>query len=263
MRAFRLIAVMIRASLQEELAYRANAWISLLHSLLNLATGVLGMVVLFGQVDTLRGWDYFSALALLGIYLVIGALRGLFIGPSLESLAGLGQEIMTGNFDFTLLRPVDTQFLITFRKWRLLALLDLGLGVGVIGAALAGSPRVLTAAQLPVFLLTLAAAVVILYAVLLAFTALVFRSPGLLFTWVFDALYQLARYPVSIYPGWLRFLLTWIIPVGLMTTLPAQALTGQANLAWAAGSVLFAAALLLGASWLFRRGLRFYASASS
>ena len=35
-------------------AYRANFWISLLHSLLNLATGVLGVVVLFGQVSPSR-----------------------------------------------------------------------------------------------------------------------------------------------------------------------------------------------------------------
>ncbi|NMC78889.1 MAG: hypothetical protein GYA59_05985, partial [Chloroflexi bacterium] len=111
----------MRTSAQQELAYRANFWISLLHALLNLGVGVLGMQVLFNQVKSVRGWDYPSALALLGVYLVISALRGLFIGPGLEALAGMGQEILSGQFDFALLRPVNTQFLVTFRYWHLFA----------------------------------------------------------------------------------------------------------------------------------------------
>jgi hypothetical protein len=56
--------------------------------------------------------------------------------------------------------------------------------------------------------------VTILYAILLAFTGLVFWSPGFLFTWVFDGVFQMARYPVGLYPGWLRLALTWVVPVG-------------------------------------------------
>jgi len=48
------------------------------------------------------------------------------------------------------------------------------------------------------FLVALLAAVTILYAVLLAFTALVFWSPGVLFTWVFDGVFQMARYPLGL-----------------------------------------------------------------
>ena len=71
------------------------------------------------------------------------------------------------------------------------------------------------------------ASVAVLYAILLIFTALVFWGPGLLFTWVFDAIFQLARYPIGVYPGWLQLALTWIIPVAVLTTIPAQALTGE------------------------------------
>jgi ABC-2 type transport system permease protein len=96
----------------------------------------------------------------------------------------------------------------------------------------------------------------------LIFTALVFWGPGMLFTWVFDAIFQLARYPLGVYPGWLQFVLTWIIPVAVLTTIPAQALTGEvAPGALLAGTVL-ATLLLTGASVLFRVGLRRYKSAS-
>jgi ABC-2 type transport system permease protein len=262
MRHLRLIGRFARASAQEELAYRANFWISLLHSLLNLGTGVLGVVVLFGQVQTIQGWDLASALALLGVYLTVGALRGLFLGPSLDSMAGMDGEVWTGTFDFTLLRPTDTQFLASFRRWHPFALVDLALGLGVLGVALVQLQQSLAWTHLVTFFLALAAALAILYAVLLAFCALVFWSPAL-FTWIFDSLFQMARYPVGLYPGWLRLVLTWVVPVGIITTVPAQALSGDLSLAMLVGSLLLALGLLAGASALFRLGLRRYASASS
>jgi len=263
MRYLRLIKLFASASAQNELAYQANFWISLLHSLLNTGTGVLGLVVLFGQIDRVHGWDFPSTLALLGVYLTLSAIRGLFIGPSLDRLAGMDGEVWSGRFDFTLLRPVDGQFLASFRYWQPLALLDLVLGLGVLGLAISRLGGSLSLANMLAFCLALGAALAILYAILLAFTALVFWSPGFLFTWVFDALFQMARYPVGLYPGWLRLALTWIVPVGLMTTVPAQALTGALSAPVLLGSLGLAACLLLGASALFRLGLRRYASASS
>jgi ABC-2 type transport system permease protein len=263
MRYLRLVGCFVRASAQAEMAYHVNFFISLLHSSLNLGTGVSGLVVLFDQVETVRGWDFPATLALLGVYLTLSALRGLFIGPSLDALAGLGGEVWSGQFDFTLLRPADVQFQASFRHWRPLALVDLVLGLGVLGLAVVQLGRALTLVRLVAFLIALGAGVTVLYAILLAFTALVFWSPGFLFTWVFNGVFQMARYPMGLYPGWLRLTLTWVVPVGIMTTVPAQALTGGLSAGMLVGGMALATALLIGASALFRFGLRRYASASS
>lgn len=264
MRYLRLIGQFVRASAQQDLAYRANFFISLLHSLLNLGVGVAGVLVLpWSQVGAINGWDRRGMLALLGVYLIVAALRGLFLGPSLDALAGMDGEVWSGRLDFTLLRPVNTQFLASFRHWRLFTFTDLVLGLGVLGVALAQPGAPLTAGRLVAFAVTLVAGLTILYALLLAFTALIFWSPGFLFTWLFDGIFQMARYPVGVYPGWLRLVLTWVVPVGLMTALPAQALTGDLAPALLIGSAGLAVALLLTASFCFRAGLRRYASASS
>lgn len=253
----------MRVSIQAELAYRANFFISLLDSMLNLGTGVLGLVVLFSQVGALHGWDFSSTLALLGTYLVLGALRDIFIGPSLDALAGLDGEVWTGRLDFTLLRPVNAQFLASFHQWRLLPVVDLLLGAGVLGVAISRMGQALTPWHMITFLVALCAGLVVLYAFLLAFSGLVFWSAGFLFTWVFDGLFQLARYPVGLYPGWTRFMLTWIIPVGIMTTIPAQALSGNLTVPALLGAILFALALVSAATAIFQAGLRRYTSASS
>jgi ABC-2 type transport system permease protein len=279
----RLIGSFARASAQAELAYRANFWLSLFHSLLALATGVVGVLVLYGQVETIHGWDMASTLALLGVFLILSAVRGLFLGPSLEALAGMDGEVWTGRLDYTLLRPVNAQFLASFRHWRPFALIDLALGIGVVAVAVGLVPWAppcpsdavlgtqggtsvgvaLSPQTVASFLLAMAAAVTILYAALLAFCALTLWNPGLLFTWILDGMFGMARYPVGLYPGWLRLILTWVVPVGLMTTLPAEALMGRLSGASLAGSLAFAAVLFAGASLFFRLGLRRYASASS
>lgn len=263
MKSMRLVASFIRASLQQDLAYRSNFLIGLLHSLLNLAVGFLGVYVLFSQVHSLQGWNFAGALAILGVYLVVSALRGLFIGPSLDALVGIEGEVLLGKFDYTLLRPVNTQFLASLRHWRLFALIDLSLGVGVLVSALVSSGQELSIGRMLVFMAALLAGVVTLYAILLAFTALVFWSPGMMFTWIFDGIFQMARYPVGIYPGWLRLVLTWIVPVGVVTTIPAEALMGGLSLKVMLAALGLAVAAVIGASALFRGALRRYASASS
>lgn len=260
---FKLGLAFFRASYQQEKAYPANFWIGLLHSLLNLLTGILGLAVVYGQVATLNGWSFAATLSLLGTYLTLSALRSLVFGPSFEALAGMEGEIWTGNFDFTLLKPVKTQFLVSFWRWHPFAFVDLALGLGVLGLAVTRLQSELTLIRGLAFVLALAISLIILYSFLLAFAALVFRSPGFMFGWVFDSLFQLARYPTGLYPGWLKLLLTWIVPVGLITTVPAEALTGGLE-AWAlGGSALLACVVLPGASYLFKRGIRHYRSASS
>ncbi len=263
MHHLKLIGSFLKVSTQAEMAYRANFFIRLLNSLLNLGTGVLSLIVIFNQVEMLQGWDLPSALGLLGIYLLLNALRSLFISPSLESVAGMDGEIWKGTFDFTLLRPVNKQFLVSFRHWRVFALFDLVLALGILGYAIRLMATTITLGALLSFGTTLLAGVTLLYAALLAFSALVFWNSGFLFTWVINDLFQLARYPVGLYPGWLQLILTWIIPVGLMTTIPAQALSGQLSPLMLILTLIFSLGALLGASWLFRVGLEKYASASS
>ena len=100
---------------------------------------MLGIVVLFGQVEPSTAGTSPSTLALLGVYLTVSALRELFIGPSLEALAGMDGEVWTGRLRLHRAAPVDTQFLASLRNWRWFALIDLLLGLGVLVAAVSSS----------------------------------------------------------------------------------------------------------------------------
>jgi len=258
----RIIGRFIQASFQEETAYHTNFFFSLLNSGLGLITGLMGILILFGQTNIVNGWDQASTMAILGVYLIINALRGIFINPGLDSLAGMDGEIWTGRFDFSLLRPVNTQFLITFRKWKLFTIFDLLLGFGVLIAASIQLGVALDPSHIFTFILSLFIGVVILYAILLIFASLVFWSPDVMFSWIFDGFFQLGRYPIGLYPGWIQFVFIWIIPIGVITTFPAQALKGTLTMTNVFISLVIAVILVATATILFRIGLRRYSSAS-
>jgi len=80
---------------------------------------------------------------------------------------------------------------------------------------------------------------------------------------VFQSMYEAGRWPVSIYPGWLRFALTFIVPVGFAVTVPAQALAGHLTWQVLAGAWALAVGLFAAARLFWRMGLRRYQGASS
>lgn len=259
----KLLGQFARVSLQQEAAFRANFAVNLLNTVLNLIAGLAGVAVLFGQVNTFQGWTFGQVLALLGVYLIISALRGLVIGPSLDGLGGMDGELWDGRFDFTALKPVNTQFLVSFRTWRVWALVDLALGLGVLGAGLARLGQSLGLIDLAAFIAALAVAVTLVYAISLLLTSGAFWYLGVPLIWIFDSVIQMGRYPVGIYPGWLRLVLTWIIPIGFITTVPAQTLSGEVSAGRLVGGAALALGLLIAASAVFRAGMRRYNSASS
>lgn len=259
----RLMGLFLRNDIQREMTFRANFLISLLHTALGAVAGLAGVLVVFGQVDEFRGWSLHRTLVLLGVYLLVGALQRLSIRPSLDSLAGLGGDVWQGTFDFTLLKPVPAQFLISCRRWQPWAMADLAVSLVVLGIGVAGLGQRLSAAALLGWVASLAVSLTVVYSILLLLSSGVFWYQGAPLAWFFDSLVQTGRYPVGIYPGWLRLVLTWVVPVGFITTVPAEALSGHIEpLQLAAGAVL--AVVLFGlASAFFGASLRRYSSASS
>ena len=70
---------------------------------------------------------------------------------------------------------------------------------------------------------------------------------------IFQSMYEAGRWPVSIYPGWLRFALTFVVPVAFAVTVPAQALAGKAHAEDLAGAWALAAGLFILARLFWRR----------
>lgn len=244
------------------LQYRSDFVMSVVNAVITLATQLLGLSVVFGQTEDLAGWQRDELLVLVGVHFLIGGLIGLVLLPSMEAMM---EGIRLGTFDFTLVKPADSQLLASIQVVRPQSLTDVVVGVGVVVWAMARLGADLSIGAVLLFALTLACGVVIVYSFVLALSTMAFWFVKLdnvlaIFQSVFS---QAGRWPVTIFPGWVRVVLTFAVPVAFAVTVPAQALTGRLDLATTLGACALAVAFFVASRWFWLFALRRYTGASA
>jgi ABC-2 type transport system permease protein len=193
----------------------------------------------------------------------------------MPNCANFSELIRTGNLDFVLLKPIDTQFLISFEKMDLAMLNQVLLALGLLGYSLWSIGRPVSAAQAALYIAYVGVGVAFFYGLMLALasTSVWFgRNQGLYDFWFYVTVF--ARYPRSIYGGRnpgvlelgdvLQFSFSYILPILLVVTVPARILVKAFDQPWLAVVALFAAAAgLVISRAVFHWSLRQYRSASS
>jgi ABC-2 type transport system permease protein len=260
--AIRVLRAFLSIGMLNLVQYRSDFAISLLNAAINLLTQVLALSVVFTATADLRGWRADDLLVLIGIHFFIAGLIGVVMRPSMEALM---EGIRLGTFDFLLTKPADSQLLASTQVVAPQATTDVVVGVGVIAYGMSRLGVNLSLADVGLFLVMLLAGLVIVYSFLLLLATCAFwfvKLDNVLV--IFQALFGNAgRWPVTIFPGWLRAFLTFAVPVAFAVTVPAQALTSQLGV----GSAVLAVAVAVGffsvsrVFWLV--ALRHYTGASA
>jgi len=261
MRALRLIGIFFRVSVLGELAYRVNFFLQLFDSLLDLGTALAGLAVIFSYTDNLAGWRPDEVMALVGVFFLVGGAIRLVIQPSMEQLI---EAVVEGTLDFTLTKPVDAQFLVSIQRVEIWKLTDIVLGAGVLAVALARLGTGVGVVQAAAFAAALVLGGIIVYSFWLILATLSFwfvKVENILM--IFQSMYEAGRWPVSLYPRWLRFALTFLVPVAFATTVPAQALSGRLSWRTLLGTGALAALFFAASRLFWRAGIRRYSGASA
>jgi len=80
---------------------------------------------------------------------------------------------------------------------------------------------------------------------------------------LFEGIYQTGRWPVGVYPGWLRYSVTFLVPVAFAVTVPAEALTSSSTGRRSSSRSRLRARCSRFTRWFWRFGLRHYSGASA
>lgn len=261
MGVFRLMYHFFRVGALNELQYRVNFWLQLLQSAVALGVGLAGLGVVFSHTSDLAGWSRPELLAVMGVHIMLGGLIGAVIQPNMLRLM---EDVRQGTLDFALTKPEDAQALVSVREIRIWQLVDVAVGGVVLAVALAELGGGVGPLEAGAFVAALALGALMIYSFWLMLTSVAFwvvRVDEMLN--LFEGLYAAGRWPVGVYPGWLRGLLTFLVPVAFAVTVPAEALTGRLSPATLGLAAALAAGLLLLARLVWRTGLRRYAGASA
>jgi ABC-2 type transport system permease protein len=257
----RLVGVGFSMALRRSVAFRINLAFDVLLAFTGLGTAVAAVLIVFTRADSLAGWTKAEFLVLIGTYQLITGLRGTFIDPNLSWFPETG--IRNGKLDGYLLQPASSLFLASLSLSAPMALIQLVLGVGVLGWGIGTASHPPSVGGVLSWLVLVAAGLVVTWALSVLLACLAFWAPKLQLDVFFHSAWQLGRYPTDVFARPIRVVLTYVFPMALIASVPSAALLRGPKLGVLAGGVIAAggAAVLAGLAW--RAGLRRYTGATS
>ncbi|GIV03881.1 MAG: hypothetical protein KatS3mg015_2711 [Fimbriimonadales bacterium] len=260
-RLLRVYKQFFLSSLQREMEFRANFAAKVAQNLIWVIVFALLLEVIFRNTTSIRGWTKADAYLLSATCFIIEGLVSAFLSASTVEIP---QKVRQGTLDFDLIKPVDSQFLACTRKFNFDQLGTLAVGILIAWVAARAGNYEVTAASLGSYALLVFSASALYAALLLILmtTAIWFVRVDNL--WVLGELaLDVARYPIDIFTGAAKVVLTYGIPLALIASVPVEVLGSKKGIDWALLSLGWAVAMLLFARWFWRFALRHYTSASS
>jgi ABC-2 type transport system permease protein len=254
-RRFLVIAV------SREAQFRANAFGTIVAGIVQVLVALIPVFLIYERTETINGWTRAEVIALTGLFQIGTGIIETFLQQNMNRITSL---VVDGELDGVLLRPMSAQMYVTTRWISLASLSTIAIGVVlmVIGIQRAGfSPSPL---DVVVAAAIFAVGIVLVTCFWSCLAYVVFWSTSVQsIAMLFADLWYGASVPVRFYPSVLRVLLTFVLPVAFVTSVPIDVLAGRAGMP-ELGTAL---ALACGAVVLVRRwwrfALRFYSSASS
>ena len=261
MNALRLSWLYFRVGVMNELQYRVNFVVQLFQSAIALVVGLLVLALVYSHTDELNGWSEAELLCVLGIQILMGGAIRTYIQPNMMRLI---DDVREGKLDYALTKPEDSQLLVSVREVRIWQVVDLISGTVVLAVGLSRITTDVGILDALAFGAALVFGAVMIYCFWLVIATGAFWIVNM---WhaveLFDGIFQTGRWPVGIYPGWLRYSVTFLVPIAFAVTVPAQAVTSRLQWQTLALAALFAVVLLGFTRWFWRFGLRNYTGASA
>jgi len=260
-RALAIVRAQLRASIALALQYRLEFLVEGALAILWIAVTLVPMLVVFGTRDAVEGWTFPEMLLVLGWFV---ALKGVLEGAVSPSLTAVIEHVRKGTLDFVLLKPADAQLLVSVAKlepWRIVDLVGAGL---IFAYAFGKLGRAPTAGEVLAAGAMLLGALLVLYSIAILVVSIAFfavRVDNLLY--LFQSVFDVARWPSTIFRGFLAVLFTYVLPLALMTTYPALALLGRLRVGTALGALAGTVAFAAFARAVWSVSIRKYTSASS
>jgi ABC-2 type transport system permease protein len=281
-RYFAIFLTFARNSLVRDMSFRVNFILQCITSVSWTLMNWAFFKIIFLQAASIgkgTGWNEPEFFIFLGTVWIINALVQTFFMPNAEEFSEL---IRTGNLDFALLKPIDTQFLVSFPRLNWPSMSNFVAGVMIVvwyAVLLAGqseNPLRVTPWTVILYTLLILAGVVVMYSVMISLASTsvwLGRNQNLYMVWFY--LTNFYRYPMEIYQrgaiGWgLWGFFMFVIPILLVANVPARVLaqplrgTGEISQGWMILMLGAVAVVSLAVSrQIFRWALSSYRSASS
>lgn len=255
----KVFLTLISINLKVTLAYRASLLISLVLNMLWVASYIIFIEVIFRNVSTLGGASKGEALLIMAFFYFFTNISDILYRDSFEQF---GEKMRTGYIDVWLTKPASSRMLMFMSSMRFDYLTAIGVTIALFIYAFQSLNTSPDLHLLGIGIILSLLAHIIFFSVLSILATLNFwfeRNDTLnMLAW---QLTQVGRYPRAIYTSWARIIFTYLLPLGLIANLPAEA---TLNLASSRIIIIFigiTATLYIASLLFWKKGLTRYSSA--
>ena len=220
MRYLKLYATYAKLSLMSKLVYKVNAIIGVIAFLFMEATSLLTLYFLVSSVPSIDGYTIYHIGLLFGLTNMAVGIDHL-LTDKLWNVAYF--EVKLGRLDHMFLRPLPVLFQVIASEVQLEALGELIVATALI--ILCGSQLTIVGGVWSILFMILgiicAAIIISSFKIMVASLAFKFKRSGPLLQFIYN-FSGFTKYPLTIYPKFIRIVLTFIIPLGLCLFYPFE-----------------------------------------
>jgi ABC-2 type transport system permease protein len=272
MHLIRVFFTFVRNSIIRETMFQANFLIQIITRGFWFFAQIALFQIIYSRVPEINGWNEDQYFVFMATGMLVNGIVETFFMPN---FANLSEQIRTGRLDFALLKPIDSQFLVSMERLNLAMLSQVLLSIILLITSLWNLGEPVSVVQVAVYMEFVMVGVAFFYAMMLVTACSSIwlgRNQGLYDFWFYITVF--ARYPRSIYDGrdeakteggeMMQLAFSYVMPILLVITVPSRAILDTLDQPhWPVVAVIAAVAGLVISRLMFHWSLKFYRSASS
>mgnify|MGYP001162764470 CR=1 FL=1 len=244
-----------------EMEYKINILIDFITAIFGLIGSIFLLSIFFDNSRLIGGWSFEQALIIQGIYTILNGVTNTWFSPNLTEIV---KYIREGTLDFVLIKPVDSQFWVSFKRISPSGLIEILIGLLVLTYCININDIELTISLIFLLTTTLICSISILYSLwfLISTTTIWFVK-----TWnateVLRSFLYVGRFPLNSFSFSLRIFFSTVIPITFITTIPSELILGIAPIWKIILEIIVSLTFISISRKFWKYALRFYSSASS
>ncbi len=255
----RALLVGWKAEFSAAAEYRADLIIGTIVSAVWLALAVIPAVIVFVHVNVAAGWTLERLLLVQAVWYLMDGVMWIFIQPNMFFLS---EQVRSGDLDFLLLQPGSALARMSLTRLNVADVPKVFLAAGLALFAIIRGIDV-TPSSVLFGLVAVAAGVVLMWAIAMlthvwSITQVQFNAAFAMHT-----AHNLARIPVTFYGRLISVILTFVIPIAFLSTVPAEVFFGGSGWIETLGAITVAAIGIGLAALAWRHQISRYSGATA
>jgi ABC-2 type transport system permease protein len=246
-------------AMQAQLSYRLGSFGFLIGKMIRLMFFFAFVLAVFNHVDTVAGYNIVETALFFLTFNIVDMIAQIFF----RGVYGARRTVSEGDFDFYLIQPCSPLFRIVCSTVDFLDILTLIPVLIMVGIVFNRLPPQSWMRYVAYGTLT-ANGVALVFAIHVFVAGLTVRTQELEnVIWVYRDVMFMGKFPIDVYVAPMRWALTFLIPIAVMTTFPAKAFLGLLSPLWTTYAIILTVIAVLFSLYWWRTCVARYTSSSS